>query len=588
MLFKPSAARADSDMQDMRTTGKQPRTARRASLGGARERAIFVAEASRALASSLDYEQTLQTVARLAIPRFADWAAVHLRQPDGIVRCTAAAHRDRACERILKDWYAAHPFRDDAHEVIPLVLRTGRTAFHPAITKRQLAAWATEGDSREHLERIGIASIISVPLAVEGEAFGALTFVRGRGRTRFGQMDGVLAEDLGRRAAVAITQARLHQALAGAQEALRAEQERTTFALQAAQVGAWEVDSATGAIRATRSMAEVHGLTCDRFPKNLREYVSCLHPDERDAFAAGLEHVAARRIPAGHPFDRQFRIVWPTGSVRWIEVKGQFIGRELIRGIVMDVTARRDLEQRVQQAQRLEAVGRLASGLAHDFTNVLSAIMGYTEVMLARTVDGDEMRGDLLEIQTAAERAVHLTRQLLGFGRERPWQPKPSNLNAVVSDLASLLSRLVGVNIELRTALDPNIDPVRIDPSHFEQVVMNLAINARDAMPDGGLLTIATARRESPRGDRSVVLSIRDTGAGMDEETRERIFEPFFTTKGEKGTGLGLSVVYGIVQQSAGEIAVTSAPGRGTTFEIRLPAALMRDGDRAEWSEPLA
>jgi signal transduction histidine kinase len=569
----------------MRTT-RSASTRRARTLGGARERALFLADASEALASSLDYARTLQTVARLAIPRFADWTAIHLRQPDGHVQWIAAAHRDPASERLLVGWYEQHPFREEAHEVVPIVLRSGQTAFHPAITRSQLAAWSSEPGSRERLEAIGVASVVSVPLMADGEILGVTTFVRGRGRPRFVQADRALAEDLGRRAAVAIAHARLHRALAEAQDALHVEQERTMFALRAARMGAWEVDIETGTILTSSSMGEVHGLDADAFPRTIQEYLPFVHPEERAVFAAGIARAAARDIPPGHAFDRQFRVLWPDASEHWIQVKGQFVDRRVIRGIAMDVTAQRELEQRVQQAQRLEAVGRLASGLAHDFTNVLSAIMGYTEVMLLQADEGDPRREDLQEVQAAAERAVQITRQLLGFGRQRPWEPRVSDLNAVVDNLASLLTRLMGAGVELRMALDPTIDRVLIDPAHFEQVLMNLAINARDAMPDGGLLTIATARREGERGDRSVVLSVGDTGAGMDEETRRKVFEPFFTTKGEHGTGLGLSVVYGIVQQSDGEIAVTSEPGRGTTFEIRLPAAPAEQASAAV--EPLA
>jgi len=204
---------------------------------------------------------------------------------------------------------------------------------------------------------------------------------------------------------------------------------------------------------------------------------------------------------------------------------------------------------------------------------VLAAIMGYTEVILQQVAESDPVRADLHEVQAAAERAVHLTRQLLAFGRQRPWQPQITSLNVVVSKMAALLARLLGEEVELRIVLDPEIARVRIDPGQFEQVLMNLAINARDAMPDGGVLTVTTARSGTGGPDRAVLLSVRDTGIGMEPTTRRRIFEPFFTTKGEEGTGLGLSTVYGIVQQSGGDIAVSSEPGRGTTFEIWLPAA---------------
>ena len=660
-------------------------------MSNAKERAIFVADASRALASSLDYERTLSTVARLAIPRFADWTAVHLRQPDGIIRWTAAAHRDPALERLLIDWYERHPFRPDSGALIPQVLREGRAAFHPAITRRQLRAWAESAEALERMDSIGVQSLICVPLEVDGQVFGAMLFTRTATRGRFGGADLTLAEDLGRRAARAIEHARLHQALqqreeiyemtfeqapvgvshqqpdgrwlrvndrlcellgytkdellalsfqdlthpddlpselevrdrvlsgelararfekrfirkdgaivtasitlaivrdrAGApdyflavaedlgplrqaERALHTQQARTAFALQAAGVGAWELDLHTGRLASSGSMAEAHGLAPEAFPASVDGYLALVHPEDRGAIASRLER--ARASARGRSFDRQLRIVRPDGGVRWLEARGQVFDQSLVRGVALDITARKEFEERLQHTQKLEAIGRLASGMAHDFSNVLAAIMGYTEVILQQVAESDPVRADLHEVQAAAERAVHLTRQLLAFGRQRPWQPQITSLNVVVSKMAALLARLLGEEVELRIVLDPEIARVRIDPGQFEQVLMNLAINARDAMPDGGVLTVTTARSGTGGPDRAVLLSVRDTGIGMEPTTRRRIFEPFFTTKGEEGTGLGLSTVYGIVQQSGGDIAVSSEPGRGTTFEIWLPAA---------------
>ena len=246
-----------------------------------------------------------------------------------------------------------------------------------------------------------------------------------------------------------------------------------------------------------------------------------------------------------------------------------------------DVTERRALEQQLRQSQKMEAVGRLAGGIAHDFNNLLMVISGYSEFLLERLGTDPNLRGPAQEIGSAAERASSLTRQLLAFSRKQMLAPKVVNLNDVVGDNLKMLTRMIGEDIDLVMTPAEQLWPVRADAGQIEQVVMNLAVNARDAMPSGGKLTIETsnvtvgddlARLHTPlRPGDYVMISISDTGNGMDAETQSKIFEPFFTTKGPKGTGLGLSTVYGIIKQSGGYIWVNSEIGKGTTFKIYLP-----------------
>ncbi len=246
-----------------------------------------------------------------------------------------------------------------------------------------------------------------------------------------------------------------------------------------------------------------------------------------------------------------------------------------------DVTERRALEQQLRQSQKMEAVGRLAGGIAHDFNNLLMVISGYCEFLTERTANDPEIASQVREIAHAAERAASLTRQLLTFSRKQMIAPKVVDLNAVVSESSKMLTRLIGEDIDLSVIAGANLGSVKADPSQIEQVVMNLAVNARDAMPHGGKLTLETAnvtlddsyaRMHSPvKPGEFVMLAISDTGQGMDTETQAHIFEPFFTTKGSKGTGLGLSTVYGIVKQSGGYIWVYSEPNQGTAFKIYLP-----------------
>jgi signal transduction histidine kinase len=243
--------------------------------------------------------------------------------------------------------------------------------------------------------------------------------------------------------------------------------------------------------------------------------------------------------------------------------------------------ALRHTEEQLRQAQKMEAVGRLAGGIAHDFNNLLTAIIGYSELLLSEIPKTAPLREDIEEIRKAGGRAAGLTQQLLAFSRHQVLEPRVVNLNEIISNVEKLLGRLIGEDIEVRIDLDSELQPVRVDPGQIEQVLMNLAINSRDAMPDGGRLAIRTrstlTRPNSPDAMNLppgpyAVMTVADAGTGIPPEIIEQIFEPFFTTKGPgKGTGLGLSTVYGIVKQSGGTILVESALGRGTEFSIYLP-----------------
>ena len=257
-----------------------------------------------------------------------------------------------------------------------------------------------------------------------------------------------------------------------------------------------------------------------------------------------------------------------------------------------DVTERRALEQQLRQSQKMEAIGRLAGGIAHDFNNLLMVISGYSEFLLDRLGPDPALRGPAKEIASAAERATSLTRQLLAFSRKQMLAPKVLDLNAVVTENLKMLTRLIGEDIDLVMIPGPELGAVKADPGQIEQVILNLAVNARDAMPQGGRLTIETAnvtldeayaRLHAPvqPGDYTM-LAITDTGVGMDSDTQSHIFEPFFTTKGPKGTGLGLSTVYGIVKQSGGYIWVYSEPGQGTSFKVYMPHATAEEVQAVE------
>jgi len=315
-----------------------------------------------------------------------------------------------------------------------------------------------------------------------------------------------------------------------------------------------------------------------------------MHPDDVPHVVEALGSIA--REPGGR-VTAEFRLLHADGSWRAFEGTGvNLLDHPAVRGIVTnsrDLTERRRAEAQLRerdeqllQAQKMEAVGRLAGGIAHDFNNLLTAIKGHVQLLLADAAPGLD-REDLEEIDHAADRAALLTRQLLAFSRRQVLQPQVVQLNGVVSGFQRMLRRVIGEDVELRVHLAPDLAPVRVDPGQMEQVVMNLAVNARDAMPRGGTLTLETADVSaasaaalelppSPLG--WVRLCVSDTGEGMDPEVLGHVFEPFYTTKEKgKGTGLGLSTVYGIVSQSGGRVDVESRPGSGAVFRIFLPAA---------------
>jgi signal transduction histidine kinase len=285
-------------------------------------------------------------------------------------------------------------------------------------------------------------------------------------------------------------------------------------------------------------------------------------------------------------------------ETRWLRGDGQALWMYLNLSVVhdtagrpvsllaylRDVTDRKSLEDQLRQAQKMEAVGQLAGGIAHDFNNLLTAILGSTEMLLVGTQASDPRHEDLEENSRAAHRAAGLVRQLLAYSRKQVLQPRLVNLNTIVHEMGGMLRRVVGERIELQLHLDPSLGDVTADPGQLEQVIANLGVNARDAMPAGGTLTLTTANvsavglgtlaSEGPIGGPLVALSVSDTGVGMDDHVLAHLFEPFFTTKElGRGTGLGLATVYGIVRQSGGQVQVASRPGEGSTFTVYLPRA---------------
>lgn len=306
-----------------------------------------------------------------------------------------------------------------------------------------------------------------------------------------------------------------------------------------------------------------------------------IHPDDRAAAAR-----QAALLAAGQSSEIEYRLLRADGQIIWVRDSARVENgsdTKIIYGVVSDITARKQLEEQFLQSQKMEAIGRLAGGVAHDFNNILTVMTGYTDLILSRHQQPDDPeREELEQIKKATKQATLLTRQLLTFSRKQVVQPQILNLNAIVNELETMLRRLIGENIELTTMLEPQLGRVKTDPGQMEQVLMNLVINARDAMPQGGTLTITTSNVILDKAQTRqhigvnpgayVKLTVSDTGHGMDAQTRLRIFEPFFTTKElGHGTGLGLAMVHGIVNQSGGAVEVHSEPSQGATFDIFLP-----------------
>jgi PAS domain S-box-containing protein len=339
----------------------------------------------------------------------------------------------------------------------------------------------------------------------------------------------------------------------------------------------WVFDPLTrGFLETNAAASQLYGYTADEFRQ--LQLTDIQTNEETDSFLAGLNS-PARMVPL--PWHHRAK----SGRMIEVEIAAHEIeygGRKAQLAVILDVTGRRQLEDQLRQAQKMEAVGMLAGGIAHDFNNLLTIINGYAQLILNTLNPIDPHRHSVEQIMKAGERAAALTKQLLAFSRRQVLQPRVLDVNKLVGNASTMLQRLIGEDIELRLVLTPNVGRVSADPGQIEQVMMNLAVNARDAMPKGGTLVVETANVQldehytashiSLKPGPYVLLAVSDTGTGMDEATRARLFEPFFTTKmAGQGTGLGLSTVFGIVRQSGGSVEVYSEPGRGTSVKVYLP-----------------
>jgi PAS domain S-box-containing protein len=392
-----------------------------------------------------------------------------------------------------------------------------------------------------------------------------------------------------------------------AEEQLKHSQAQLAQAQQIARLGSWEWDLIANKVTWSEETRRAYGRKPEQFGEPMEKALEVIHPDDR----LRVNAIMAEALRTGQPFICDHRIVLPDGTERIMQGRGETQKNEegeAIRmfGIVQDITeskrAEKALEhsnEQLRQSQKMEAIGRMAGGVAHDFNNLLTVIGGYCGLSLHQLEAKHPLHKNITEIQKASERAAALTSQLLAFSRKQVLQPRVIKLNEVVCNMEKMLRRLIGEDVEFVTAFEANLGNVKADPGQIEQVIMNLAVNARDAMPRGGKLTISTEnvsidgpssfRDRSLAAGEYIMLAVSDNGVGMTEEVKAHLFEPFFTTKGlGKGTGLGLATCYGIVCQSGGDIRVYSEPGVGTTFKIFLPRTdAVQEPTRNSENEPL-
>ncbi len=548
------------------------------------ERARFLAEANALLDTSLGFDTTIERLTTLPVPRMATWTATYVYDPGGrLQRVAVGADREELTHTLENALRRAplshnHPHPLDGVEV---AAETGEAVRKTPDTRAYLALYARTNQERLALEFLQPRALLMVPMHARGRAVGAMVFARAGDGAGFSRTDVELATEFCMRAALAAESARLYDTAVSAQAEAEAATVRVSGILESLTDGFLALDESW-------RFTYVNGAgerLCGRNRQGL------LGRDLWEAFPE-LAGTRFHRVCLEASDQRRTRRIelqmHSFAGAPWLEVN-IFPSVNGVSMFCRDISSRREVEEalsrseaQLRQSQKMEAVGRLAGGVAHDFNNILMSIMGYAELVGTRLDDEDDsLRSDLSEISRAAERAQALTRQLLAFSRKQVHEPRPLDVNEVIEQTQRMLRRLIGEDVALVTHLDPDLGTVKADPSQIEQILLNLVVNARDAMPLGGILTIETANEQpDPARDFGaqdltgpcIRISITDTGEGIPDDVLPNIFEPFFTTKAKgKGTGLGLATVYGVVTQLGGDIAVRSVMARGTRFDIVLP-----------------
>jgi PAS domain S-box-containing protein len=545
-----------------------------------RREAEVLADLARTIGGTLDLETVLRRVTEAARELCrSDGAVIGLRVPDQDavrLRYWTAAWYDALGDTCI----------EPGRGLGGLVLAERR----PMRTSDYLRDARIGDRYRRRIHQLGIHAQMAVPVLIEGRVEGLL-YVDNRSARAFTDQDEAILARLAAQAALAIRNAQLfadEQLARGTAErlvrALRESQERFQFVARATNDAVWDWDLVSDALWWNEGIQTLFGYTETEIGPDITWWCELIHPEDRERVVTDIR-AAVERGDAS--WSAEYRCRRADGSYAQVYDRGYVLrdaegrGTRMI-GAMMDVTQRKQLEDELRQAQKMEAVGRLAGGVAHDFNNLLTVITGRSAILLGRLKADDPLCRSVEQIQKTADRAAGLTRQLLAFSRKQVLQRKVLDLNGMVEEVSAMLRRLIGEDVELLLTLGPRAGRVNADPGQLEQALMNLAVNSRDAMPRGGTLGVETdcVQVEAAPPDRPdalppgayAVLRVMDTGVGMDAATQARIFEPFFTTKEPgKGTGLGLSMVHGVVRQHGGAVQVRSVVGGGTTFEIYLP-----------------
>jgi two-component system cell cycle sensor histidine kinase/response regulator CckA len=532
-------------------------------------RLSFLEQVGERLASSLEYEVTLRDLARLMVSGLADWCTIHVATEQGMLQFVAGAHREPTRDLVVRALceYGVRglPFGEP-----------GTTSDVTDVGEELLRQRAEDAEHLKLYRALTPAWVLRVPLHARGRTLGVLTLVTSSesGR-RFETEDVKFAEELAARSALAVDNAHLHR------EAVEADR-RFRLLFDANPQPMWVFDVETLVFLAVNDAAIRHyGYSRDEFLR--MSIMDILHPEDGPGLTGSLDRGPQREGVALAQHQRK------DGSIVDMEIVSHALevdGHQARLVLATDITERtrtraalHQSEEQLRHAQRMDAVGRIASGVAHDFNNILTTVRGFGEMLLRDLDPADRRRADVDRICQAADRGALLTRQLLSFGRRQALQPRPTSLNELLRGMQGFVQRLVGADIQVSLRLIPGTAKVRIDPGQLEQLVVNLILNARDAMPSGGTLTIETSERQISRAGRGrhvrpgryVVLAISDTGSELDVDSLPHPFEGQPTQGQGRRAGLGLSLVYGIVRQNGGAVRVTSEPEEGTTVKIYLP-----------------